>query len=452
MRKPIHISLLTLCICLTSCVEEISVVPLSAVSQDGQGILVVEANLTDNGEPQRVLLSRSRQVESDSTVNVPEQVLFNPNSPFISPKGLDVLPEENASVRVSTNGGPEFVFMESEPGIYVSPADFRPTFDVGYTLSVSTSNGDRYRSNEMRMAGTSSIDSLYAEPTIAGSGAAGVGIFVDSSMDSALGEAAYYRYTFEETYKIIAPNWTPFEFEIIRENQELMVDANGDVIDILYPDVRLVPRAREERVCFKTDASQDILLFDGTTLNGGPVIKNQLRFIKSDNPIISHRYSILVKQMAISFEAFQFYENLRNFNQSELVFSQVQPGPLEGNVFNIAGDQPVIGFFDVSHATERRLYFNYVDFYPDEPLPPYFGTVRCDRILAPILGNPERDGPIPPNASCPALLPGVKLGLLEYVSSNEPGECEGPYIVTPTICGDCNVVGTNVVPDFWIEE
>ncbi len=262
-----------------------------------------------------------------------------------------------------------------------------------------------------------------------------------------------YRYTFEETYKIIAPNWRPFEFEIIEEGGEpILEEETGDFLGFTIPAVGLIEKKREERVCFKTNPSQDILLLDASGLSGAVSKGNQLRFINSNNPILSHRYSILVRQMTVSFEAFQFYENLRNFTQSELVFSQIQPGPLEGNIVSESGEMKVIGFFDVSSVAIQRIYFNYEDFYPDESLPPYFGTVTCDRFLSPPLGDPERDGPCPPNEGPQPLIPQIKLGLVEWLASNDPGVCEGPYQVTPTICGDCNIVGSNIVPEFWIEE
>lgn len=434
---------------LTSCIDQIAVEPITNATD---GILVVEANLDNSDNVQRIFLSRSRAVQSDSTVNVREDRLFNATSPFVSQNGLDVEPETNAMVELVISNGTTIVFNENESGIYIAPETFKAEPDLGYVLSIATVNGQKYESSSMTMPGASQIDSLYAERIISETGLDGIGVFVDSSSNSPANEEVYYRFSFEETYKIIAPNWTPFEFEIIRDEIEFVDSEPG----ILYPDVRLVPRAREEQVCFKTDPSLDILVFDTSSLNSSRLERNRLRFIGNNNPIISHRYSVLVKQHSVSLESYQFYQNLKNFNQSELVFSQIQPGPLVGNVFSVDENQPAIGFFDVSSVTEKRLYFNYRDFYRNEPLPPYFGTVNCDRTIVPVLENPDRDGPPPPPpASCPeSLIPQIKQGLVEYYLGNSrpPGVCEGPYVVTFTICGDCNVVGSNIVPEFWIEE
>ncbi len=133
-------------------------------------------------------------------------------------------------------------------------------------------------------------------------------------------------------------------------------------------------------------------------------------------------------------------------------------GILEGesnltNESNIAQQRKVIGFFDVSSHATQLLYFNYEDFYAVEPLQPYFGTVTCDWFLVPILVDSALGGPPDPiGGLCPQ--PStlrIQLSLVEHVSSNDTGICEGPYIVTPTICGDCNIVGSNIVPEFWTE-
>jgi poly(hydroxyalkanoate) granule-associated protein len=130
-------------------------------------------------------------------------------------------------------------------------------------------------------------------------------------------------------------------------------------------------------------------------------VGNLIRFTGQDNPIISHRYSILVRQYLQTPEANSFYRSLRDFSSSDNIFSQVQPGLLEGNISPVGdGDSFVLGYFEVSSVSESRLFFNYVDFFPGEPLPPYFDESNCDRFLAPLLGDPELDGFVPPFVTC----------------------------------------------------
>jgi len=415
------------------------------------GALVVEANITDVETTQKVFLSRMQRVESDSTVNVEEERLFNVNTPIIIERGLGPQFESGANVEIRAGNGTVYVFEEADEGTYESLTPFAAMPNVSYQLFVSTSNGEAYESDAMLLPQTSTIENMYAERMVSDSGLDGVGIFVDSTFPT--DGDKLLRYAYEETYKIIAPYWTPFDFEIIRDQTEVIYDDLGNIEEILYPDVQLVPRAREEQVCFRTDLSTGEVLLNGNRLGGNRAERTMVRFIGVDNPIISHRYSILVKQRGVSRQAFDFYEKLVAFSQSESLFSQVQPGSLEGNVYSTSGNVPVVGFFDVSTEVSQRLYFNFDDLFPDQPLPPYFGTVNCENPVAPILGNPERDGPPPPNGGCPQpLIERINLGLVEYYQDNGDLDiCGGPYLVVPTICGDCNVVGSNVKPDFWID-
>lgn len=440
-------------IVFTNCVEEIDVVPQNLLNENFNGILIVESNITDVEKQQVVLLSRMQQVESDSTVNVEENRFFKANSGIPLPNGLQPVFESGAEVSIVDNLGNVFNFTESESGIYKSVSPFSSLPGNSYSINVKTSDNQEYASEFIMSQATSNIDNVYAERIINDEGVEGMGIYVDASFNET--ENKQLRYVFEETYKIIAPQWTPWDFEIIRDETEIIQDpVSGEVIEILYPDVRLVPREREEQICYKTDFSNQEILVNANNITTTSSKRNLVRFLNRNNPVISHRYSILIKQFLVSPESFEFYERLRSFSSSESVFSQVQPGSLEGNVFDIDGDTNVIGYFDVSSEVSTRLYFNYEDYFPGEPLPRYFGVIDCDRILSPPIPNPERDGPPSPDGQCPfPLIDRIKQELVEHFGNNSepPPICEGPYTIVNTICGDCNVIGSNVEPEFWIE-
>ncbi len=418
---------------ISSCIEEVSIEEAIESRFNIEELLIVEATLTDQLAFQEVLLSRGSTFANEGTTTT----------------------ESGASVQVNDHLGNSYSFQEEASGRYISQQAFAAQQGVRYQLSITTSDNVTYQSEESEISGTSSIDAIYAQRIIEDSGAEGMAIFVDSSNPA--GDLNDFRYTYEETYQIIAPNWTAFEFEIIREEEENILDPiTGEVIETLYPDVLLVPRAQEEQVCYNTVLSNDIILSNGVALTAEQTRGNRVRFIDRNNTIISHRYSILVKQFLQSADAAKFYRTLLQFSQNENLFSEIQPGLIEGNVTAVGdGEKPVIGFFSVASVTEERLFFNYADFFPDEPLPPYFDDVNCNRLIAPVLLNPERDGEIPPNVTCGTpLVDLIKSEEIEFFQSNSdpPPECQGPYFVTFRECGDCTVYGSNVVPDFWTEE
>ena len=52
---------------------------------------------------------------------------------------------------------------------------------------------------------------------------------------------------------------------------------------------------------------------------------------------------------------------------SDNVFTDIQPGFVEGNIKNNNNpDELVMGFFEVVDQTSTRIFFNYSDFFTEE--------------------------------------------------------------------------------------
>ena len=134
--------------------------------------------------------------------------------------------------------------------------------------------------------------------------------------------------------------------------------------------------------------------------------------------------------------AYRFYETLKNFATSESLFSETQPGYLIGNIISQKDrNEKVLGYFDVASVDEKRIFFNYVDFFPGESLPPYVSP--CE-IIAPLRGF---------------LIDQVRYNLVKYVKDYDGENLyrPGPYIVVDRVCGDCTVLGPSEAPEFWID-
>jgi hypothetical protein len=83
MRSRTYIYGLILIFSAYACVEPFDATSDIFSDTSMVGTLVVEANITDVEAIQKVFLSRMQRVESDSTVNVEEQRLFNVHTPII---------------------------------------------------------------------------------------------------------------------------------------------------------------------------------------------------------------------------------------------------------------------------------------------------------------------------------------------------------------------------------
>ena len=397
-----------------SCVEEFNG---EIQIESFESVLVVDALITDETTTHEVLLTRVFQFEEDI-----------PN------------PERNAMVQVVDDSGTEFPFLEMEPGVYHSQNEFSAVQGRTYTLNITTSDGRSYRSDATPMPNSTPIQELSAERVVNDLGEEGVSIKLDNTPGGA--EPSYFRFEYEETYKIIAPRWDPFEMEVV----------HYIACDTIPYQVEIRPRQEEQRTCFASASSLNIIQASTDELTENRIVNKEVRYLSRDNYIISHRYSINVKQYSQTLDAFSYYERLQDFSSFDNLFSLVQPGLLEGNVFSeTSSDEKVLGYFEVASVSTERMYFNYEDLFPDEPLPPY--AVDCG-----FMGNPQLytagyhcDGFRSCDGACESpLIEGILAGLITFAQENEE-DFNQPYFTWPSPCGDCTKIGSNVVPEFWIE-
>nr|WP_298999055.1 DUF4249 domain-containing protein [uncultured Allomuricauda sp.] len=369
-----------------------------------ESVLIVEAAITNEDKRQQVLLNRTFRLEEEG-----------PN------------PESSATVRVVDDQQNEFVFEEVEPGRYLSVQTFSAVPNRQYQLSIATSDGRTYGSDSVSLTPESQILDLYASREENSNGQDGIAILIDSQGNQSGTQS--FRFEYEETYKIIAPRWVAVDAVVIRERPSPAI-------------IILEPKTEEQQVCYNTELSNTIILGDTENTNQNGLTRFPVRFISRDNFIISHRYSILVRQFAQTREAFAFYETLNEFSsQTESLFSQVQPGFLNGNIFSQEGESDnVVGFFEASSVTSRRIFFDYEDFFPGEPLPPYASD--CSLEFTPDLL------PSSPGGASP-LVQAINSLRQKYVEAT--GDDNRPFVLVNRPCGDCTALGSNVIPEFWEE-
>lgn len=389
------ISAILTILCFASCTEEF--VPNTETFEN---LLVIEGNVTDELKQHEILLSRTSRFEEEG-----------------------VLGESGAEVRVVDDQQNEYLFQESDTGKYISVESFQAIQDREYTLFIKTTEGKSYSSDAVKLPQKTDISNLYAERITNDEGQEGIGIFVDSF--DTTGDAAFYRYEFEETYRFVAPS---FEFSDL-----VVVSEDPFVVDF-------EPRPIEKRVCYKTDPSSGIILTTTEDFDENQVSKFRVRFVGTDNYIISDRYSILVKQFVQSREAHLFYETILNFSNSETLFSQIQPGFVQGNITAVEDPtENVIGLFQVTSVSSKRIFFNYRDFFVVEDLPPYFES--CEGDAPPIQPSPR------------IFLNVYETGLFVYAGETGVSDSStGPYLLVRKACGDCTEIGNSEPPEFWESE
>ena len=383
-----------------SCVEEIEIKEQLTF----EDAIVIEATLTNELKTHNILISRTYEFEEEG----PQ-------------------PETEATVSVQA-GDQTYRFLEGEdPGVYKSEHEFKAQPGIDYRLFVRTQDGKSYETRPIRLTQASEIDEAYPQRQVNSIGNEVLSILVESFDPSR--QSNYYRYEYEETYKIIAPNWVTEEFIILEDEYGNELAAPG-----------FVPRPVEERVCYNTVASNEIIQTSTTDLDEDRVTRFSVRNINPDDPILSHRYSILIRQFVQSLEAYTYYDLLNQLSGEGNLLAQIQPGFINSNIYSMENrNEKVLGFFEVASVTEKRIFFNYEDLFPGEDLPPYFISCRTSApLIATMAGTPLKDG--------------IQAGIIEYYQDNVgAGPNEGPYLVVPTACGDCTQLGQSQAPDFWEE-
>lgn len=373
-----------------SCTE-----PFPILTQNFESVLVVEATLTDENIQQQVILSRSYELEGGG------------------PKF-----ENNAHVMIKDDAQNTYDFQESLPGTYMSTQPFAAQPGRTYQLIINTADGRSYSSTAEQLPQSVPIDNLYAEKETNADNVEGVEFFVDSQDPT--GNSKYYRYTYEETYEIVAPYWTSQEFIIVSDDP---------------PQLELVNRETEARYCYKTQLSNNIVLANTSGYVENKITRFPVRFIPRDDYMLRNRYSILVKQYTQSVEAHNYLKSLAEFSGSDSPFTESQPGFIEGNITSDQDQsEKVVGFFEVSSLSTKRAFINFRDIFEEGPYPKYPYGCQIDTL---------------PSMERPSVYEAVKYEEWIYVSSMPPPG--SGYLMVYKPCGDCTFWADNQKPDFWID-
>ncbi|MGH2664909.1 DUF4249 domain-containing protein [Flavobacterium sp.] len=394
--------LLLLCLLGISCTE-----PYALQTNTFEDALVIEATITNEFKKQEIKLSRTYRFEEDGPTF-----------------------EAGATVYITDNLGNQYNFDELGEK-YVSASEFQALPTRNYTLHITTNDGKRYSSTTEMLTTVNEIQNIV--PTVATKeGVRGVEININSFDPN--NTSKYYRYEYEETYKIITPFWDSERAIIIPPSE-----PGGE------RGIGLIPRVGESKTCYSTDSSNTIILNSTVGLNEDRV-HFPVRFISNKNSIIMHRYSILVRQYVQNLAAYTYYKTMKDLSGSGSILSQNQPGFFSGNIRSMTNpNEKIIGFFDVTSVSSKRIFFNYEDIFPGEPQPPYFDECEI-RVwgFCFISENPECKGA--------KLLSAIESNSLLYLDHyyNTAGGYN-VYKMVPPPCGDCTTFSSNIKPSFWID-
>ncbi|MGZ3889359.1 MAG: DUF4249 domain-containing protein [Mucilaginibacter sp.] len=328
-------------------------------------------------------------------------------------------PELGAVVTIVSDGGASYPCIEAGNGYYKAAGLNVTTGRFG--LKISTSGGKVYQSDLVPVKNSPPIDSVYYR--IQGNG---LEIYADTH-DPA-NNTRYYRWDYAGTYEFHSA------FKSLLYLQTVPVDS-----------VKARPLANQIYICWRNDISSSILINSSEKLAADVITKNPIQFLSSSAEELENRYSILVKQYALTADAYNYYTQLKkNTEQLGGVFDP-QPSQLTGNIRCISNPgEPVLGYITAGSAAEERIYIN------NRNLPAWLASTPYNQCLLDTDLYNQPSGKTFINTVETRIYSGFDVP----VSTIERPKALAPdgYTGSTAPCVDCTLRGTNQKPDFWTEE
>jgi hypothetical protein len=313
---------------------------------------------------------------------------------------LPPVPERNAEVSIVAQSGNTFGLQAQGDGIYKLNTTTL-SFSEKYSLHIRTSNGSEYISDFVESKQSPPIDSLEWDQDDA------ISIYVNTHDSS--GNTRYYRWEFEETGQYTAEYDSHLDFR------------NGELVFIEPQDYRFT--------CYKYFNSNAIVVGSSRSLKDDVIRRGLITMVPNDNSKIAVRYTILVKQFALTAGAYKYYQLIKNNSEQTANIFDPQPSQLQGNIHCLTnpGEQ-VLGYMTASSVTEKRIFINQVDL-----------KYRKQSIYASV---------------CEVILLNDSASIIEFLSTGRflPAyyQGSGTLAIAAPICVDCRLQGGTVgKPSYW---
>ncbi len=245
---------------------------------------------------------------------------------------------ENATVYVETeDGNIKLQGRHIENGNYeVETGNLN--MGAKYRLRI-TADGKEYASSYLAPLVTPEIDSIFWTKQQQGDP-----VYINVSTHNAKDQSRYYRWSYQENWEIKAEMF-----------------ANAARIDgrIIYFDL---VSSNNRYYCWSKDVSNTLLLESSEKLSENVISRKRLKEISPSNSRFSSLYHILVSQVSLRQEAYNYFSNLqKNVEQTGGIFSSM-PSESKGNISCLSDpDLPVIGYVEVATTTQKELYIPHSD-------------------------------------------------------------------------------------------
>jgi Domain of unknown function (DUF4249) len=269
-----------------------------------------------------------------------------------------------------------------------------------YRIRITTTSGEQYVSDFVPVKPTPPIDSINWIRKDNG-----VNIFVNTHDPT--NNTKYYRWEYTETWEYHSPYDSYLEYV----NKQLVIRDSS----------------RKVLACWSAQKATNIFMASSADLSQDVIYESPLEFIAQGSEKISVKYSILVKQFALTKQAFEYWQNLRKSTEQVGGLFDAQPSQITGNIHSVAHpSQPVLGFISASSLAEKRVYITNAEVWP------WVDNLFCTTI------NVRSDSF------------DYYFGVNGYIPITALLAPPGEYLASLGPCVDCTLRGGSTIkPSFW---
>ena len=364
----------------------------------------------------------------EGMINIADSTFIKLSRTVTISSASTVKAELKAIITIESNQGNSYPLTEVGNGNYAAPS-YSLSANNQYRLRIKTSNGSVYTSDFLQAKITPPIDSITTQikPD---------GVHIGVSAHDATNNTRYYRWDYAETWQFTSyfnSQWT----------------TNGQGIVV-------IPRTNDIYHCWGNEVSATILLNTTSQLSQDILINSPITYVASSSEKLSKRYSILIKQYALTKDGYDYWTLLKkNTEQLGSIFDS-QPSASIGNLHNVNNAaEPVIGFISVGTISQQRIFLDFTqlptsyitDYLNNSPFNKYTCVLDTQAVVlrdksGKVIDFPERDYYIlnyPHNDEI----------AVAQVNAYNPKDSTGAHSGATPICVDCTLRGTNVKPVFW---
>ncbi len=292
---------------------------------DSETKLVIDCTITDEDEDQYIKVSLSTSTEDSD---------YNPYS--------------DCEIEVIDSLGNSFSFTESDSidGKYEGTIDLQYLYPgASFQLSLITPDSKVYKSNFETMLATPPVDSLYYELATQESS------YVDYTLN---GVQFYLDFKTTKDYPTKYMYWIieTWEYHSTWPIYAYLSDSGFVAI----------PKDYTYYTCYKSLTIDDIYLINTSNFSENIYYQFELPFISDETQRLLYNYSLLVKQVSLSDNAYTYWKTLKSNNQDETGLYAKQPSTVKGNVYNVNdSEEHVLGYFGVSSVSKKRITLTTVE-------------------------------------------------------------------------------------------